>query len=472
MFKYGNVAGVQRRQLRAQAIAKAKEEISRQGFKVSGLQVSIHSAESQRFMRTILQGAGWVQQIMQHGLYPAFTKEPARYREGNNQSALRQMTVVRKKVEEWLQQGAVMHLAEPAWCTSPLSVATKWDTASGAAKHRVVLDLSRHVNLHVERFTVQMDDLMSTQGLRQEGDHLMVFDLENQFFHMQLHPEAYKFFGFAVPEEDGSGERFYCFKVMVYGYAPAVAVVTKLVRPVLAYAHLQGLRASMFVDDGQVSGETKEETEEATRLLWDLFKMAGWNIQWKKTTKSAEQKVRYLGVEVDCKDMVYRLPEDKLADIEAGLDRELAKGRSGRQTEVREAAEVLGKLAACKLTHGRTILMLTRKAQQQLGEVTQQGGWDVQMKWTPEAVQELNDVRKHLRFLNGKNIRREDGPETCYTKEDTERYKNKVAQYRQGCSKMEDFKQCSYVVTAKTEVIQVVDGVEGQMDKGRKVSEK
>jgi hypothetical protein len=49
-----------------------------------------------------------------------------------------------------------------------------------------------------------MEDLMSTQGLRQEGDHLMVFDLENQFFHVQLHPEAYKFFGFAVPEEDGS----------------------------------------------------------------------------------------------------------------------------------------------------------------------------------------------------------------------------------------------------------------------------
>jgi hypothetical protein len=252
---------------------------------------------------------------------------------------------------------------------------------------------------------------------------------------------------------------------MVYGYAPAVAVVTRLVRPVLAYAHLQGIRTSMFVDDGQVSRETKEETEEAARLLWDLFQMAGWNIQWKKTTKAAEQKVRYLGVEVDCKDMVYRLPEDKLVDIEAGLDRELAKGRCGKQTEVREAAEVLGKLAACKLTHGRTIHMLTRKAQQQLGDVTQQGGWDVRMKWTPEAVQELEDVRKHLRFLNGKNIRREDGPEMCYTKEDTERYKSKVAQHGQGYSKTEDPKRCSYVVTAKTEVIQVVDGVQGQTDK-------
>jgi hypothetical protein len=116
-------------------------------------------------MQSILQGGRWVLKIMQQGLYPAFIMEPGRYREGNNQSALRQMEVVRSKVEEWIQHGAVMRLEEPAWCTSPLSVATKWDSASGTAKHRVVLDLSRHINQHVERFTVQMDDLMSTQDL-------------------------------------------------------------------------------------------------------------------------------------------------------------------------------------------------------------------------------------------------------------------------------------------------------------------
>ncbi len=90
--------------------------------------------------------------------------------------------MVRSKVEEWIQQGAVKRSAEPAWCTSPLSVAIKWDSASGAAKHRVVLDLNRHINQLMEKFTLQMDNLMNTQGLRQEGDHLKVFDLENQFF--------------------------------------------------------------------------------------------------------------------------------------------------------------------------------------------------------------------------------------------------------------------------------------------------
>jgi hypothetical protein len=177
----------------------------------------------------------------------------------------------------------------------------------------------------------------------------------------------------------------------------------------------------------------------------------------------AEQKVRYLGVEVDCKDMGYRLPEDKLADVVAGLDREIAKGRRGRRTMVREAAEVLGKLAACKLTYGRTIHMLTRKAQQQLGEATQQGGWDIEMQWSPEAAQELDEVRKYIRFFNNKNIRREDGQEMCYTTEEMARYKNKVSQYWQEHKKARENRQSSYVLTAKTEVIQVVNGDYGRV---------
>ncbi len=64
--------------------------------------------------------------------------------------------------------------------------------------------------------------------------------MENQFFHVKLASEAYKFFGFAILDNEGT-ERYYCFKVMVYGFAPAVAVVTRLVRPAQAYLHERGV---------------------------------------------------------------------------------------------------------------------------------------------------------------------------------------------------------------------------------------
>jgi hypothetical protein len=232
-----------------------------------------------------------------------------------------------------------MWLQELAWCTSPLSVAAKWDTQAGQMKKRVVLDLSRHVNLCTEQYTVKMDDLTATEGTRQQGDYNTVFDLENQFFHVKLAPKAYKFFGFAVPGSDGQ-EEYYCFKVMVYGFAPAVAVVTRLVRPAQAFLHKRGVKSCMFVDDNNVAGETKEETERAMQLALLVYRLAGWNIQWKKTTTKAEKQIRYLGVQIDTKRMEYKLPEDKEREVLSSVNRKVARTQRTENDSKRSSGDV------------------------------------------------------------------------------------------------------------------------------------
>jgi hypothetical protein len=88
---------------------------------------SIHDEESIRFTEEILQAGEWQLKVLRNGYAPTFDKEPCRYREENNRSAKENMDVVREKVSEWLQQGHVMELSEPAWCTNPLSVTTKID---------------------------------------------------------------------------------------------------------------------------------------------------------------------------------------------------------------------------------------------------------------------------------------------------------------------------------------------------------
>jgi hypothetical protein len=77
---------------------------------------------------------------------------------------------------------------------------------------------------------VKMDYLSRTEAMRRQGDYMMMFKLENQFFHVKLAPAAYMYFGFAVTNENGE-ERFYCFTIMVKGYAPATVTVTRVVRP-------------------------------------------------------------------------------------------------------------------------------------------------------------------------------------------------------------------------------------------------
>ncbi len=253
-------------------------------------------------------GAGpWHQQVLQEGFYPDFSAVRASYREENNMSIRRNMDVVREKVEEWQRQGAVMRLASLACCTNPLSVDEKIDTQSGTIKKRVVLDLSRHAR----KWNVQMEDLKATEGMREEGDWMAAFDLENQFFHVKLWTGAYKFFGFTIPDEDGS-DKYYCFTVLVYGFASAVATVTRLIKPITGYLHKKGIRVAIYVDDGQVAGKTKAAAEQDFRFTLSVFQLAGWNVQWKKTSTQATQVLRYLGFKVDSINRSYRLPQDKL----------------------------------------------------------------------------------------------------------------------------------------------------------------
>ncbi len=60
---------------------------------------------------------------------------------------------------------------------------------------------------------------------------------------------------------------FYQFKVMAYGYSPAVEVVTRLLKPVKAYLHQLDIKISIFVDDGRISANSREE-------CWEKFQFA------------------------------------------------------------------------------------------------------------------------------------------------------------------------------------------------------
>jgi hypothetical protein len=215
------------------------------------LQLSIHSESAVNFIISEVQSKSWATEILMNGYMPDFVSLPTPYSEPNNKSASEHIDVVREKLSEWVQEGFVEELAVPAHCCNPLGVAVKYDVNSDKLKFRPVLDLSRHVNYFVAPRTVQLDDLPQIADLLESGDYLLAFDLKNQFFHARLHPEARKYFGFAVPDENGI-VHYYQFTVMVYGLKSAVQVVTRLLLPLKAYIHKLGIRFSIYVDDGRV----------------------------------------------------------------------------------------------------------------------------------------------------------------------------------------------------------------------------
>ena len=176
---------------------------------------SPHSAEALRFLRDVVHMDGPWYKVLRDGLRLNFTSLPGSYREPNNQSALKNLTFVRAKVSEWAAAGFVLELEQPAWCNSPLTVVQKFDPVTDKLKERLVLDISHHVNNFIADKAVKLDDLTVSEHLLDVEDWMTSFDLKNQFFHIKLHPDYYKYFGFSVPDDQGVA-RFYCFTVLIH----------------------------------------------------------------------------------------------------------------------------------------------------------------------------------------------------------------------------------------------------------------
>ncbi len=366
------------------------------------LQFSIHSQAAVNFCVNEIQAKSWVTNILQHGYMPEFVALPPPYCEPNNKSVRDHLDIVREKLAEWVQEGFVEQLQEPAHCCNPLGVAVRYDASGDKLKYRPVLDLSRHVNLFVKDRSVQLDDLHQVADILVPGDYMLAFDLKNQFFHVRLHPEARKYFGFAVPDEQGQ-LRFYQFTVMVYGLKSAVHVVTRLILPLKAYIHRMGIRFSIYIDDGRCVATSADGVFWQQKLVLHIFQLAGWNVNWEKTVSIPSQSLLYQGFITDTTVMKYFAPQAKIVILKQLLQNLLSTPLYER-IGVRLLALVLGKIVSMLVSHGSVLRILSRAAQQILGSHVAQHGWSGSVELSSQCRTEFSQLLSCLSDFNGQHI--------------------------------------------------------------------
>ena len=321
-------------------------------------QKSIHDADSIKFMKEVIGAGKWQIGVLTDGLSLDLKEIPRKYREKNNVSAVKNMAVLKDKVKEWKDEGYVEQLSEPAWCCNPMTVAAKYDPVKDETKLRPCIDLSRHVNKCTKDSHAKLDDLTTAQELISKDDFMASFDLANQFFQVKLHEADKKFFGFELPGPEGKPE-YYQFTVMAYGYSPAVEVVTRLLRPVKAYLHKLGIKLSLYVDDGRVSAGTEDKAWKQFQFALTVIQLCGWNIQWKKTSTSAVQKLQHLGFITDSVQLRYWLPKEKEDLVAAMLNETIDKGMEGKRIAALDMAKLLGRLNSMRRSHGPVLGVLT-----------------------------------------------------------------------------------------------------------------
>ena len=188
------------------------------------------------------------------------------------------MDFLRIKVQDWVEQGFVALIPTTPRCVNPFSVVSKLDQESGILKKRPVIDLSRCINKLTRSHPFTMDTLANCESSVMIADYQIIFDLENMYFHFQLHNTAKKFFTFTIPTGSGSFQ-YYQFNVMCYGYSLAAYVATRVITSIKAFLHKLGIRLSIYIHDGRVLAQTADECRFKAKLVIHVFQLCGFNIQ-------------------------------------------------------------------------------------------------------------------------------------------------------------------------------------------------
>jgi hypothetical protein len=362
---------------------------------------SVHSR--MRFWKNTLETDSYVSDIIEKGYKIPVCPgtENISYRERNNGSARREQDFVQGEVARLLAAGMVVRSASQPLCCNHLSVAFK-QKVDGTMKRRLVIDLLRHVNCLIPDSKYRMTTLGDVLSQTMTGDFQFVFDLEAAYHHVRLHPESYKYVGFCL-DFDGV-ESFFFFVILVFGLKTAGQVLGRLLKPLISFLGLSGVRLLVYIDDGRGTARSKEKADDDYTLTLCVLASAGLSVSAERSDAPGDssQVKEYLGFIIDTVRMFIFVPEHKLARVRELLSLFLLSHRH----RCREAASMVGKMVSLEPALGAEILIGNRMTLIEVVSLMEEpGSWNLLLTLSSDAMEALTYVSEHIVGWNGHPIR-------------------------------------------------------------------
>ena len=331
-----------------------------------------------------------------------------RYEEPNNKSATAEMAFVRDKIQEYEKKGVVEKCVKPPRAINPLSVAKKFIYASGEQKKRLVLDVSRCINLGVEKMVSKPEELSAAEQIFSQGMWAMTLDLKSMYHHAALTEDSADLFGFRISNPMG-GSLFYRFRKLPFGYKNSGALMQRLTNPLLRYLREQGVNINLYIDDFLIVSDSKQETADIASLVKLVFSLAGWTFEPDKSMKEPCQVVEYLGIIIDFQNMTYSLQPEKRKFIKDLVTQVAHENQVNGSVPARKLAECLGKLASVRKAIGPILSVCLRHTQHCLGAAVFTGdienpNWEVNLYLDNDSIKELMLAHRVLATVQSRRI--------------------------------------------------------------------
>ena len=336
--------------------------------------------------------------LLQHGYSLPFHTPPEPSITKNNLSARNNMKFVREEVLKLKQAGVVTFVDTPPFIVSPLTVAS-----NSAGKLRLCLDVSRSVNKFLNIPKVVLADLRTALQITDPNDWQAVYDLSSAYHHIKILKDHVKFLGAAFQTEDGSTQ-YFVYNFLPFGISSAVHVMTKVMKPFSAFLSSQGIRNTIYLDDGRVCSHSKQQAQKDLQKVYDFLAKAGWILALNKsdTISSVSQSKHYLGFRIDSNSMRVFLQEQKQLEL-ISIVETVIKARN-RFISVRLLAKVLGKMISCAPALGNIPLIFARHGYSLLEQAVDNKGWSSRVKLSSAVVDSLRQFLEVFPAFNGQPI--------------------------------------------------------------------
>ena len=179
--------------------------------------------------------------------------------------------------------------------------------------YRPILDLSI-LNRYVLTTKFRMETVRTVMSAIRENDWMASLDLQDAYFQVPVHRESRKFLRFTW---EG---KVYQFRVLCFGLATAPQVYTRMMAPVSAALHRQGIRLLRYLDDWLVLASSEKEAYRIIQSLLSLCSNLGIMINWEKSSLSPSQIMTYLGMEIHSRSLKVFPTERRLVNLQEHLE--------------------------------------------------------------------------------------------------------------------------------------------------------
>ena len=171
----------------------------------------------------------WILKIIQEGVKIPFKTKPPHIYLPNNKSVLKRdhKNWVRSTLKEFLEYGFISKVKSIPYCCLPLQI------AEHPTKLSLIHDESL-LNEYVEKESFKLEGWETMFELCNTATHGIQFDLKKFYFHVPIHENYRRYFGFSFVMENGGPIEYFIWNVMPYGYTKAPLISRHLLKPLIA----------------------------------------------------------------------------------------------------------------------------------------------------------------------------------------------------------------------------------------------